>query len=74
MSGLKYATSCDKPLSHYVNIAAPHLDGTAAKKSEITFKPDFFDWKVYQKGKLITVKQRQEEIDVYNSWDSSHGM
>ncbi|GAA5814842.1 hypothetical protein MFLAVUS_008345 [Mucor flavus] len=72
LSGLKYATSCDKPLSHYVNIAAPHLDGTAAKKSEITFKPDFFDWKVYQKGKLITVKQRQEEIDVYNSWDSSH--
>jgi hypothetical protein len=23
MSGLKYATTCDKPLSHYINIAAP---------------------------------------------------
>jgi hypothetical protein len=26
LSGLKYATSCDKPLSHYVNIAAPFLN------------------------------------------------
>lgn len=23
MSGLKYATTCDKPLPHYINISAP---------------------------------------------------
>lgn len=33
LSGLKYATTCDKPLSHYVNIAAPYLTGNGAVDS-----------------------------------------
>lgn len=33
LSGLKYATSCDRPLSHYVNIAAPYLTKNGAVES-----------------------------------------
>ncbi|KAI9356386.1 Alpha/Beta hydrolase protein, partial [Pilaira anomala] len=70
LSGLKYATSCDKPLSHYVNIAAPYFEkSTTTTKSN---NPDSFDWKVYQKGELIIKKMQQKEMDLYNSWDCSH--
>lgn len=72
LSGLKYATSCDKPLSHYVSIAAPYFEkSTTTTKSD---NPDSFDWKVYQKGELVIKKMQQKEMDLYNAWDCSHGM
>lgn len=35
---------------------------------------DFFDWKVYQKDGLVSIKTSKKEADIYNAWDNSHGI
>ncbi|KAI8638181.1 hypothetical protein BD408DRAFT_28371 [Parasitella parasitica] len=41
LSGLKYATTCDKPLAHYINIAAP-FDIKEIEVPECTRKENWF--------------------------------
>ncbi|KAI9468286.1 MAG: hypothetical protein EXX96DRAFT_591657 [Benjaminiella poitrasii] len=64
LSGLKYATSCDKPLSHYINISAPFIN------SDTHYSTD--DWKVYQKGNFVRLKIKDDDIISFNAWDNSH--
>lgn len=35
---------------------------------------DFFDWKVYQKNELVSIKTSKKDAEAYISWDNSHGM
>ncbi|CAO0802452.1 unnamed protein product [Mucor circinelloides] len=63
LSGLKYATTCDKPLAHYINIAAPF------ENKEIDVPEDD---KVYQKGKLVSIKINKSDIESFHEWDNSH--
>ncbi|KAI8072150.1 uncharacterized protein B0P05DRAFT_175489 [Gilbertella persicaria] len=66
LSGLKYATTCDKPLSHYFNIAAPYHN------NDIKLGLVGQEWKVYQKDQLVSLNVAQDEIDQFNAWDNSH--
>ncbi|KAI8987640.1 protein-tyrosine phosphatase-like protein [Mycotypha africana] len=66
LSGLKYATSCEKPLSHYINIAAPYNNKSAVRAD------DNQEWKVYREGELMTYNISSEELELYQSWDNSH--
>ncbi|CAO3697611.1 unnamed protein product [Rhizopus stolonifer] len=76
LSGLKYATSCEKPLSHYINISAPFYtkdESLISPLKQSLEQNGYFEWKVYQKGELNSIKvTSKEELESYTSWDNSH--
>ncbi|KAG1488948.1 hypothetical protein G6F54_011792 [Rhizopus delemar] len=76
LSGLKYATTCDKPLTHYINISTPFYTKDKSLLSEedrlSLEKNGYFIWKVYQKGQFNPIQVTQKEYEAYTSWDNSH--
>ncbi|KAI9266943.1 hypothetical protein BY458DRAFT_512293 [Sporodiniella umbellata] len=78
LSGLKYATTCDRPLEHYVNISTPFYTKDECLISN-EMKEDLknkgsFSWKVYQKEELQSIQTSQKALDIYTAWDNSHGI
>ncbi|RCI04710.1 hypothetical protein CU098_004966 [Rhizopus stolonifer] len=78
IAGLKYATSCEKPLSFFVNVSGRYKmndhqmlssrpDLTAALKSK-----GYFDWQVRQRDRIVTIKVTQKEVNKYMSWSNEH--
>ncbi|CEI89058.1 hypothetical protein RMCBS344292_03431 [Rhizopus microsporus] len=76
LSGLKYANTCERPLSHFVNIAAPFLmkdDTLISQQDKASLeKNGYFTWKAYQKGALNDIKVNREAYEAYAAWDNSH--
>ncbi|KAI8874958.1 alpha/beta-hydrolase, partial [Backusella circina FSU 941] len=78
LAGLKYTTSCEKPLLHYVNIAAAFSTKDGSSEADMKENKDqlerdgYFDWKVYQKNDVVLIKTTKEEVERYNQWDNSH--
>ncbi|CAO3686967.1 unnamed protein product [Rhizopus stolonifer] len=73
IAGLKYATSCEKPLSFFVNVSGRYKmndhqmlssrpDITAALKSK-----GYFDWQVRQRDRIVVIKVTQKEVNKYMS-------
>ncbi|KAI8328349.1 hypothetical protein BD560DRAFT_73389 [Blakeslea trispora] len=67
LSGLKYATSCDKPLSHYINIAAPYTN----KDTRLGLDENH-EWRVYRDSQWISIGVTKEQIQAFNSWENTH--
>ncbi|CEI95297.1 hypothetical protein RMCBS344292_09487 [Rhizopus microsporus] len=78
VAGLKYATSCEKPLSFFVNISGRYKMNDnqihrnrpeigAALKAQ-----GYFDWRVRQRDRIVTIKVTQNDVDRFTSWSNEH--
>jgi hypothetical protein len=79
VAGLKYATSCEKPLGFFVNISGRYKMNDnqihrnrpeigAALKAQ-----GYFDWRVRQRDRIVTIKVTQKDVDRFTSWSNEHG-
>ncbi|KAI9277865.1 protein-tyrosine phosphatase-like protein [Sporodiniella umbellata] len=77
-AGFKYATSCEKPLSFYINVAGRfnmqdlRLDTSRPELSAALKSKGYFDWKVRQRDRIVTIKVTEKEVEKYRSWSTEH--
>ncbi|KAG1057253.1 hypothetical protein G6F46_010801 [Rhizopus delemar] len=78
VAGLKYATSCEKPLSFFVNVSGRYKmndNQIYRNRPEIGAalqSQGYFDWKVRQRDRIVTIKVTQKEVDRFISWSNEH--
>ncbi|KAI8391055.1 uncharacterized protein BYT42DRAFT_180669 [Radiomyces spectabilis] len=79
VAGLKYATTCERPLDHFVNIAGRYkmndnqIYRNRPQIGEALDRQGYFDWAVKQRDRIVQIKVTREDVDRFTSWDNSHG-
>ncbi|KAI9317669.1 hypothetical protein BX666DRAFT_1656955 [Dichotomocladium elegans] len=78
-AGFKYATTCEVPLAHFVNVSAryqmndPQLYTRWPNMKEAMESQGFLEWKVRRRDQYEIYKITREDINRFTSWDNSHG-
>ncbi|KAI8379731.1 Alpha/Beta hydrolase protein [Radiomyces spectabilis] len=71
-AGLKYATTCDKPLSHYVNIAGRYIMNDYGIHMHSPEVQEALNRQTKQNGKTFVIKVTAADLEKIKQWDSSH--
>ncbi|KAJ8658268.1 hypothetical protein O0I10_005951 [Lichtheimia ornata] len=77
-AGLKYATTCQKPLAHFVNVSGryqmndPQIFRNRPHFFEELEKKGYFEWKARRRDQYITLKMTREDVEKFTNWDNSH--
>ncbi|ORX61356.1 hypothetical protein DM01DRAFT_1121024 [Hesseltinella vesiculosa] len=78
-SCFKYATTCEKPLPHVVNVSGRYdmrHDSTVPRRPENIKQLQengFFKWSFSKRGKVLESIVTVEEAKQFSDWDNSHG-
>ncbi|KAI8142399.1 Alpha/Beta hydrolase protein, partial [Fennellomyces sp. T-0311] len=77
-AGFKFATTCEKPLPHFVNVSGRYKmnDNQIYKNrpeiGEALDRQGYFDWKVRKRDSFITIKVTRKDVERFITWDNSH--
>ncbi|KAG0177854.1 hypothetical protein DFQ28_005357 [Apophysomyces sp. BC1034] len=78
VAALKYATTCEIPLPHVVNISGRYKmnDNQIYKaRPEIGQALDnqgYFDWSVKQRDRIVQIQVTRKDVEAFTSWDNSY--
>ncbi|KAI8084984.1 ectomycorrhiza-regulated esterase, partial [Halteromyces radiatus] len=77
-SCFKYATTCEKPLAHVVNVSGRYdmkdsttLPNLPANK-KLLQEQGYFLWSFKKQGKILETKVTVKEAERFANWDNSH--
>lgn len=79
VAGLKFATTVEKPLPFFVNVSGRYkmndnqIYRNRPEIGEALKKQGYFDWRVKQRDRIVSVKVTQKEVDRFINWSNEHG-
>lgn len=78
VAGLKFATTVEKPLPFFVNVSGRYkmndnqIYRNRPEIGEALKKHGYFDWRVKQRDRIVSVKVTQKEVDRFINWSNEH--